>query len=150
MDPNASEKFVLLLVEDERDDIALFQAAIRRLKLRAQVQTAFDGAQAIRYLEGHGIYADRSTYPLPDAIVLDLQLAGMDGLEFLAWHKSSPAFSGLPVITFSGTTKHDYIKSAWVLGSVGVVRKPADPAEWQAAVQKVCELAKSRIGVRGI
>ena len=63
-----------LLVDDDSNDCALFGLAVERTGLNILLQTAPGGEQAIDYLEGRGAYADRSIHPLPDLVVLDLDM----------------------------------------------------------------------------
>jgi hypothetical protein len=52
--------------------------------------------EAILYLRGIGIYANRLEYPLPGLILLDTENASAD-LSMLAWLRENPRFSELPV-----------------------------------------------------
>jgi CheY-like chemotaxis protein len=132
----------LLLVDDDPADRALFALALERLPhLKIRLLTVADGEEAIRYLQGKLEYADRALYPMPEAIVLDLRMTIMDGLDFLAWQKAHPEFACLPVITFSGTQDPKEEETALALGAVAHVEKPCDFGKWTAAVGRVCELA---------
>lgn len=51
-----------------------------------------DGKDAIAYLEGEGEFNDRSKFPLPAAILLDLNMPRMTGYEVLEWFRSNPEF----------------------------------------------------------
>ena len=46
--------------------------------------------EAIRYLGGLQGYGDKTQFPKPTLIVLDLYLPGMEGLEFFLWAKGEP------------------------------------------------------------
>jgi len=72
-----------LLVEDNRDDIRLMELAFERLGFKPP-PVAHDGQEAIDYL------LNRKN-PVPHAILLDLKMPGMGGLEFLRWlRRESP------------------------------------------------------------
>src|SRR5208282_3260965 len=86
----------VLLVDDDHNDRAIFGLAAERTDLDLWLQTASSAQQAMEYLEGGGVYADREMHPLPDLLLLDLKMPGMDGFEFLAWLRALPRFSGLP------------------------------------------------------
>ena len=93
----------VLLVEDNDDDVLLFCRGLKRRSIRARPQVIRDGREAIRYLQGEGRYVDRSAYPLPGVVILDLHLPGSSGLVILRWIRKQPTLAGLPVIVFTGT-----------------------------------------------
>ena len=75
----------ILIAEDNRDDALLIQRALRRANLINPLQVVANGEQAIGYLKGDGPYADRSSYPVPELVMLDLQMPRVSGLEVLKW-----------------------------------------------------------------
>ena len=56
-----------------------------------------DGEQAIAYLQGSGVYADRRSHPLPCLLLLDIKIPRRNGLEVLHWLRGRPEFKELPV-----------------------------------------------------
>src|SRR3954471_4819084 len=78
------QKAAILLVEDRGDDVALARRAFGQLELRNPLHVVTDGEEALAYLSGEGKYADRSRYPIPDIMLLDLKLPRLDGFELLS------------------------------------------------------------------
>ena len=117
-------RFHILFVDDDSNDRELFRLAIRKAALDVSVHTAFDGSEAIAYLEGAGIYADRGHYPFPDLIILDLKMPLVNGFEFLAWRQRSPRFSQVPVAVLSGSGHGDDAKQASLMGAAQYLSKP--------------------------
>ena len=107
----------VLLVEDNDDDVLLFCRGLRRRSIRATPQVIRDGHEAIRYLQGEGLYGDRSAYPLPGVVILELHLPGSSGLAILRWIRKQPPLVGLPVIVFTGTDRGCSIHEAMQNGA---------------------------------
>src|SRR6266852_2272704 len=76
---------VVLHVDDDSNDTLLLQAAARKAGARFTLLNVPDGEQAMTYLSGMGPYADRSRYPLPALIILDLKMPRLTGVEILKW-----------------------------------------------------------------
>ncbi|MEW5720569.1 MAG: response regulator [Chloroflexota bacterium] len=93
----------ILLVEDNRMDVELTLDAFREARLMNAVHVAPNGQDALDYLFGRGRYADRATYPLPDLILLDLKLPGIDGFEVLRQIKTAPILKRLPIIILTSS-----------------------------------------------
>ena len=74
----------ILLVEDSPDDALLIQRAFRKANLANPVQLVRDGEEAVAYLSGKAPYDDRTRFPLPVFMLLDLKLPRRSGLEVLA------------------------------------------------------------------
>src|SRR5437016_5944587 len=82
----------ILLVEDNEDDILLLERALRNARLANPLKVVKDGEEAIKYLSGDSAYADRTRYPFPFLILLDLRLPRLSGYEVLAWIRDHPDF----------------------------------------------------------
>lgn len=115
----------ILHVEDSEEDLILFGRACDAAGLPTVFHPVGDGSQAVAYLRGEGEFRDRSQHPLPDVIILDLNLPGMDGFDFLKWLNEESGLS-LPVLVFtiSGSVE-DKVK-ALSAGAAGYFVKPKD------------------------
>ena len=74
------EEFHILLVEDNPGDIKLTSKGFERLSVPCRLAIAHDGEEALTYLSVHG-HSD--TPPLPDLIIMDLNLPKLDGLSVM-------------------------------------------------------------------
>jgi CheY-like chemotaxis protein len=90
----------------------------------------------MRYLEGEDTYADRSKFPTPTLLVLDIKLPGMDGFELLAWLRADPRFSALPVVLNSSSDKPQDVQRAAKLGATKFLVKTPN---YQSLVKLVKE-----------
>jgi DNA-binding response OmpR family regulator len=119
----------VLHVEDDINDRLLVQAACKRAGLLWNSRTAADGEAAIAYLSGDGLFADRSHYPLPDLILLDLKLPRKSGFEVLEWIRGQQIFVGLPVIILTSSAQEKDIARAQNLGASDYYVKPVSIRE---------------------
>lgn len=114
----------ILLVEDSDNDILLMRHALVRASVYNPVLVVRDGEEAIDYLRGEGKYSRRSEFPLPDLILLDLNMPRMNGFEFLSWLRAHPAFSSLRVIVLTTSEAIQDINRAYELGANSFLVKP--------------------------
>lgn len=115
----------LLLVEDDDNDVTLFQRAWRKCSLDYPVQVVNDGESAQDYLAGIGKYADRSMYPLPALVLLDFKLPRKSGLEVLAWLRAQDTLKSLPVVALTSSRESSDVKRAYDLAINSYLVKPA-------------------------
>jgi CheY-like chemotaxis protein len=96
----------ILVVDDCEDDRLLLRRGLKQLERVEIVGEAEDGQAAIDYLSGIGGYVDRERFPVPDTILLDLNMPGLNGFDVLRWLQSQDitacrivilSSSGLPV-----------------------------------------------------
>jgi len=117
---------VILLVEDREDDVLIIAKAFAEARLDNEVRVVSDGEAAIQYLKGEGIYADRSKYPLPNLILLDLKMPKVDGFEVLRWLRQQPAFANIVVVVLTMSTAIRDVNLAYQLGANSFMVKPDD------------------------
>jgi CheY-like chemotaxis protein len=140
----------VLLVEDNPDDIFFIQRMFRKKGLDQCLRILTDGQQAMDYLGASGPFEDRGANPLPELVLLDLQLPYYTGLQILDWLKSRPELSELPVIILSSSTQKSDIETAISLGARSYHVKPSNPEELSGFVDTLREkyLAENRAAAR--
>jgi len=116
----------MLLIEDNPDDIYFLAETFESLLPDVALKVAKHGDEAIAYLSGKGLYANRREYPIPSEVILDLGLPYRSGLEVLEWVRSHPALGGLPVTVLSGNQRRADFERASNLGIDGFFWKPVD------------------------
>ena len=114
----------ILLVEDNRMDVELTLDAFREGKLANIVHVARDGRQALDYMFDVGEYADRTKYPLPDLIMLDLKLPRIDGHEVLQRLKAAPIVKRIPVIVLTSSKEEGDRALSYDSGANSYLVKP--------------------------
>jgi len=115
----------ILLVEDEENDALLVKMAFQKNEIRNPVQWVRDGLEAVAYLNGDGIYANRSLYPFPEVLILDLKMPRMTGLELLAWIRDHPEYRVIPTIIMSSSRMDSDVEKAYNLGANTYMIKPS-------------------------
>jgi len=137
--PDAPNKtFSMLLVDDSTEDRLLFKNSLwyaTRLRLVAE---AGDGREAMDYFEGLGQFADRDKFPLPDLLLLDLNMPRVNGFEVLTWLQRR-AFNHFTVVLTDSKRSED-IKRALDLGADLYQMKPRRERERQAMAIALEEL----------
>ena len=121
----------ILLVEDDENDVFFFQRATKLAGMTNALHVAHDGQQAIDYMKGAEAYADRSLFPLPSLMFLDLKLPHVMGLDVLKWIRAQPEFHTVIVIVFTSSKLPPDIDTAYHLGANSYVVKPSTPGKLQ-------------------
>jgi CheY-like chemotaxis protein len=114
----------ILHVDDDPNDQFLFEYAYHAANLDLPLKQLGSGEQAIAYLEGHGEYADRSTYPLPCLVIMDLKMNGASGFDVLKRMRQHPEWKSVVVILLSSSTMPGDIDRALNHGANAFVTKP--------------------------
>jgi len=120
-------KLFILVAEDDANDRVLLTHALTRDSLPVRVAMVGDGEEAIDYLQGEGKFADRVRYPIPDLLMLDLKMPGLNGLDVLRWLRANDICASLPVIIFSGSGLEKDVQDAYRLGANTYFQKLGDP-----------------------
>jgi CheY-like chemotaxis protein len=129
----------ILLVEDNRLDIELTLDAFKEAHLGNSVHVAKNGVEALDYLFGQKQYADREQYPLPDIILLDLKMPGIDGFEVLRRVKAEPEVKRIPVVILTSSREEGDLALSYDCGANSYLVKPVSFEGFLKVVQQVQE-----------
>jgi len=114
----------ILLVEDDRGQSLLVERVFRKAGVANPLRVFHEGNGALAYLGGQETYADRTHFPLPALILLDLHVPGRSGLELLTWLREQPNLDRIPVVMLSGSSESEDIDRAFELGANSYLVKP--------------------------
>ena len=132
----------ILLVEDN-DVEAFLLSLVMTHEQRAQfVGRSRDGEEAVAYLSGAGIYADRKIYPFPDVVLLDLNMPRLNGFEVLEWLHTQP--DKPEVVVFTSSQREDDRARCLALGAGDFIIKPVDLNDLKAVVSRVVARAHEK------
>jgi CheY-like chemotaxis protein len=101
--------------------VLLTREAFRSGKISNNLAVADDGEVALAMLRREGIYVNQ---PIPDVILLDLNLPCMDGREVLQAIKNDPELQRIPVIVLTSSKAEIDIFKTYELGANGYIVKP--------------------------
>ena len=130
-------EYTLLLVEDNPDDVELTRRAFARSNIINHLMVVTDGEEALHYLFATGPHAGRDPNALPHAVLLDLNLPKINGLEVLRRIRSEEATRRLPVIILTTSREERDIINSYDLGANSYVRKPVDFAQFVEAARQL-------------
>src|SRR6185295_16611879 len=127
----------ILLVEDDEADILLLRRAFRNAHIANPLIEVRDGQAAIQYLSGEGEYADRSRYPIPFLVLLDLRLPKLSGFEVIAWMRDQPQLAHVIVVVLTASDHVPDVTKARDLGANSYLVKPGDFEELVQMVKRI-------------
>jgi CheY-like chemotaxis protein len=121
-----SDQALFLLVEDAESDAILIRRAFIKGNIVNPLQVVGSGDQAIAYLKGEGAFSNRAEYPLPELVLLDLKLPGIDGFQVLRWIRQQPELKALRVVVLTSSDRIQDVNLAYQLGANSFLVKPVD------------------------
>ncbi|MFT3664807.1 response regulator [Piscinibacter sp.] len=123
---------VVLIVDDAPDNLSMLHDALDEFGYTVLVAT--NGEQALQ----------RAAQALPDVILLDALMPGLDGFEVARRLKAEAATAGIPVIFMTGLTETEHVLAAFRSGGVDYVAKPIRPMEVLARIAAHVQGARER------
>lgn len=130
-----SDQFILL-AEDDANDTLLIKRAFQKASLGRVLKAVPDGQEAIDYLRGINQYTDRSLFPLPFLVLLDLKMPGTDGFEVLRWIRTQPDLKRLLVVVLTSSNLQADVDRAYELGANSYLVKPVEFSEMVNMIQR--------------
>ncbi|SDW79811.1 two-component system response regulator [Marinobacter mobilis] len=106
------DKPLILLVDDEPNNLRILSDTLR---FDFELAVATSGARALQFVESDSI---------PDLILLDVMMPGMDGYEVCGTLKKNPQFRHIPIIFVTAATDSESEEKGFRLGAVDYIHKP--------------------------
>ena len=119
-----SDRSTILLVEDNSDDAELIEYAFEKAGIDNPLIGVTDGDAAVDYLAGKSVYTDRTQYPLPTLILLDLKLPKRSGFDVLKFIRGQAATKHIPVVILTSSNQNEDIAQSYKLGANSYLIKP--------------------------
>ena len=118
---------VILVVDDDEMNLVMAKS-ILEMKERAEILTVTSGTACLDIL--------KQRQGAIDLILLDIAMPGMDGLQTLAAIRQDPLFEDMKVIFLTAAADKDTIIKASQLKIADYVKKPFEPTDLIARVEK--------------
>jgi CheY-like chemotaxis protein len=119
---------LILLVEDHRDTRAMYAEF---LGATFEIEEAADAERALALMQSR----------VPDLVITDLSLPGLDGFELIGRMRTDPALRQVPVICLSGFGGHAHEQRAREAGCDRILQKPCLP---DALADEASQLLRAR------
>ncbi len=113
----------ILIAEDNPADVYLLREAFSLQGADVDMIVVGDGEQALEYVQNDGRSVEA---PIPDLIVLDLNLPKSDGSDVLKGIRESQAYAGVPVVVLTSSDSPRDRKTIESLGASCFITKPSD------------------------
>lgn len=112
----------VLVVEDNRSDVFLLQRALNHQNFAFELTHLADGGEALAFIRREGAYVDA---PIPDLILVDLNLSKYDGEDILREIRGAKHLAGILVCAWSSSESGRDRTRLMDLGVAQFVTKPA-------------------------
>jgi len=112
----------ILVIEDNASDVFLLERALRNQNFSFELVHLLDGGEALAFIRRHGAYADA---PIPNLILMDLNLSKYTGEEILREIRATPHLVGVPVCAWSSSQSW---RDKALLTELGVARFITKPS----------------------
>ena len=127
----------VLVADDDQNDVFFLRRAFDKAGLPYPVHDVRDGQEAIDYLSGCNDFKDRSQFPLPALLLLDLKMPRVSGFDVLRWLETRQELRDLPVVVLSSSNQPSDIEKAQALGADDYLVKPTQFDELMELAKKI-------------
>jgi CheY-like chemotaxis protein len=131
------EHCTVLVADDDYDHVELVRRSMHQCDASIHFEHVADGGAVLDYLSGRGGYEDRATHPVPDLLLLDLNLPGIDGLTVLERIKKVPRLRLIPVLVLTSSTDVRDVRRAYEGHANGYLVKPRDYEKFRELMKDV-------------
>lgn len=124
----------ILLIEDSKLDAEMTLRALKKNRIANRVVHINDGAAALDFLFGRGIYEGRNVQNKPKLILLDLKMPKVDGIQVLQSIKSDETTRRIPVVVLTSSKENPDIEKCYDLGANSYIVKPVGFDNFTSAI----------------
>lgn len=122
---NPQETINILLIEDDPGDAEMIIRALKKNNLDRELLHVEDGAAAIDFLFGMGIYS-KMGIRIPKLIILDLHMPKINGLDVLHRIRANEGSKRIPVVVLTSSREDSDLKRCYDSGVNSYIVKPIE------------------------
>ncbi len=131
-----TEKFIILMAEDDEGHASLIQRNLKRAGVRNEIFHVKDGQEALDFVFARGAYAERQQQG-PVLMLLDINMPRIDGVEVLRQLKGGQESSRIPVIVLTTTDDPREVARCYSLNCSVYITKPVEYNAFVEAIQRL-------------
>ena len=132
---NRTASVTILLVEDDPADQKLVKMSLNSQEIINDLYTVNNAEEALDFLHSRGQHSDQTTPP--NLILLDLNMPGMGGKEFLKQIKADDDLKSIPVVIVTTSNSEKDIIDSYNLQAAGYVHKPSTLDEFKRIMSEI-------------
>ncbi|MDH3503975.1 MAG: response regulator [Nitrospirota bacterium] len=128
---------MVLIAEDNSDDCLIAMRAWEESRLGFDVRFVHDGRELMDYVYRRRKWHGSLDLPLPQLILLDLNMPRKDGRRVLEDLQGHPEWSQIPIVILSGSRHPRDIQQSEMLGAYDFITKPETFDEYQRMITQL-------------
>ncbi len=125
----------ILLAEDDPGDQQLVRRVLDEGGVQCDLRIVQDGEEALDYLLHRGRYKDAVLYPLPDLLLLDLNMPKLDGREVLRQIADYPNLRRIATVVLTTSSQEQDILYSYDLGAKSYIAKPENLERYESVLR---------------
>jgi CheY-like chemotaxis protein len=111
----------VLVVDDDPIDQRLLSSALRKCSDGIRIRTADGGLEALDAFSKDG---------LPDLVVTDIKMPGIDGHQLVDLIRGTPKYCCIPIVAYSTSMDEQDVRNAYMEGANAYIVKPSSQADY--------------------
>jgi CheY-like chemotaxis protein len=135
----AARPFCILIAEDNEDDYLLARDALEECWPDVELRWVKDGEELMDYLLHQGVYKDPVKCPLPNLLLLDLNMPRKNGREALKEIRATPRLRCLPVVVLTSSLADNDVLFSYEQGANSFLRKPVGFEPFVDVMRALCD-----------
>jgi CheY-like chemotaxis protein len=133
---------IILIAEDNLSHQKITEYILKKNNVPAKYFVVRDGQEVLDYLFHKNNYTDSEKYPIPNLILLDLNLPKRDGREVLKLIKEDSSLKNIPIVIVSTSDREEDLNYATQMGVVGYISKSIGFDNFSVELGSVIKYAK--------